>query len=283
METPLAAVVTPVDLDHEAFLGNTLGEVAGEKAGIFRRGAPAVISRQTPDAMAVLQRHAHNIGARIHAFGEQWNAHSEHGRLIFQDDDGLCDLDPPRLPGVHQIDNAGTAVAAIRASGLRLDDAVISKGLAAAHWPARMQRLTKGPLIDIARAALGEEPELWLDGGHNPHAGRAIARVMADLEAKSAKPLTMISGMQANKDAAGYFAPFAGLAREVFCVAADHEGVLAPADVAAAARAGGLKAEPCASIKEAMEKACADKSNEPPRLLIGGSLYLAGEVLRENS
>jgi len=283
METPLAAVVTPVDLDHEAFLGNTLGEVAGEKAGIFRRGAPAVISRQTSEAMAVLQRHAQKTGARIHAFGEQWNAHSEHGRLIFQDDDGLCDLDPPRLPGVHQIDNAGTAVAAIRASGLRLDDAVISKGLAAAHWPARMQRLTKGPLIDIARAALGEEPELWLDGGHNPHAGRAIARVMADLEAKSAKPLTMISGMQANKDAAGYFAPFAGLAREVFCVAADHEGVLAPADVAAAARAGGLKAEPCASIKEAMEKACADKSNEPPRLLIGGSLYLAGEVLRENS
>ena len=282
METPLAAVVTPVDLDHQAFLGDTLGEVAGEKAGIFRRGAPAVISAQTAEAMAVLQRHAQKAGARIHAYGEHWNAHSEHGRLIFQDDDGLCDLDPPRLPGAHQIDNAGTAVAAIRAAGLRIDDAVISKGLAAAHWPARMQRLTTGPLIDAARAMLGEEPEVWLDGGHNPHAGRAIARVMADLEAKNAKPLTMISGMQANKDAAGYFAPFAGLARQVFCVAADHDGVLAPADVAKAARAGGLEAEPCASLEEAMKKACADKRNEPPRLLISGSLYLAGEVLREN-
>lgn len=282
METPLAAVVTPVDLDHQAFLGNTILEVAGEKAGIFRRAAPAVISRQTPDAMAALQSHATKTGAAIHAYGEQWNVHSEHGRLIYQDDDGLCDLDPPRLPGAHQIENAGTAVAAIRASGLKFDDQTISKGLGAANWPARMQRLTKGPLIELARAALGQEPEVWLDGGHNPHAGRAISALMADLEARSSKPLVMISGMQANKDAAGYFAPFAGLARKVFCVAADHEGVLAPGQVAAAARAGGLEAEPCASLEAAVTKACAEIKNEPPRILVSGSLYLAGEVLAEN-
>lgn len=282
METPLAAVVTPVDLDHQAFLGNTILEVAGEKAGIFRRGAPAVISRQTPDAMAALQSHAMKTGAAIHAYGEQWNVHSEHGRLIYQDDDGLCDLDPPRLPGAHQIENAGTAVAAIRAAGLKFDDATISKGLGAATWPARMQRLTKGPLIELARSMLGQEPEIWLDGGHNPHAGRAISALMADLEARSPKPLVMISGMQANKDAAGYFAPFAGLARKVFCVAADHDGVLAPDQVAAAARAGGLDAQACASLEDAMTRACAEIKTEPPRILISGSLYLSGEVLAEN-
>lgn len=283
MDTPLAAVVTPVDLDHQAFLGNTLGEVAGEKAGIFRRGAPAVISSQTPEAMAVLQEHARRIGAQIHAFGEQWNVYSEHGRLIYQDDDGLCDLDQPRMPGAHQIENAGTAIAALRATGLSLDDATISKGLTAAHWPARMQRLTKGPLIDLARSLLQQEPEIWLDGGHNPHAGRAISALMADMEARSSKPLVMISGMQANKDAAGYFAPFAGLAREVFCVAADHDGVLSPEDVAKAARTGGLIAQDCASLEEAMKKACADKANEPPRVLISGSLYLSGEILADNA
>lgn len=282
MGAPLAAVVTPVDLDHQSFLGDTLGEVAREKAGIFRRGTPAVIAQQSPDAMAVLQKCAQQTGAPIHAWGEQWNVYSEHGRLIYQDDHGLSDLTLPRLPGAHQIDNAGTAVAAIRAAGLNISDAEISAGLANAHWPARMQRLTKGPLIEIAKRLLGEEPEVWLDGGHNPHAGRAIARVMADFEARNPKPLVMISGMQANKDASGYFAPFAGLAREVFCVAADHDGVLAPADVAAAAAKGGLKAQACASLAEAMEKACASNENEPPRLLISGSLYLAGEVLREN-
>lgn len=283
MDDPLAAVVTPVDLDHQAFLGNTLGEVAGEKAGIFRRGAPAVISRQTPDAMAVLQDRANRIGAHIHAYGEQWNVYAEHGKLIYQDEAGLCDLDPPRLPGAHQIENAGTAIAALRAAGLKLDDATISKGLANARWPARMQRLTQGPLIDLAQNLLGEEPEIWLDGGHNPHAGRAISALMADMEARSSKPLVMISGMQANKDAAGYFAPFAGLAREVFCVAADRDGVLSPEEVAKAAQAGGLKTQACASLEDAVRKACADKENEPPRLLISGSLYLAGEILAENS
>ena len=283
MEPPLAAVVTPVDLDHQSFLGNTLGEIAGEKAGIFRRGAPAVISQQSPDAMAVLQSHAQRAGAKIHAWGEHWSAYSEHGRLIYQDDFGLLDLDAPRLTGAHQIDNAGTAVAAIRAAGLEILDATISKGLGAARWPARMQRLTAGPLVDRARALLGSEPEVWLDGGHNPHAGRAIARVIADLDASTPKPVVMISGMQANKDAAGYFAPFAGLVREVHCVAADKEGVLSPDEVAAAASAAGLKAQAHASLADAMNKACAGKENEPPRLLISGSLYLAGEVLRENS
>lgn len=283
MENPLAAIVTPVDLDHQAFLGDTISEIAGEKAGIFRRGCPAVIAQQSAEAMSVLQDHARRVGAAIHAFGEQWSVTSEHGRLIYQDDNGLCDLDAPRLPGAHQVQNAGTAVAALRAAGLPIDDAAISKGLTQARWPARMQRLTKGPLADIARQALGELPEIWLDGGHNPHAGRAIAAFMADLEARNARPLVMIAGMQANKDAVGYFQCFAGLVSNAYCVAAAREGVLSPDAVADAARAGGLNAQACASIEEAIKNACADKNEEPPRFLISGSLYLAGEILRENA
>lgn len=283
LEKPLAAVVTPVDLDHQSFLGDTIGEIAGEKAGIFRAGRPAVIAPQSAEAMTVLQDRARKAGATIHAFGEQWSVHSEHGRLIYQDDDGLCDLDSPRLPGAHQIENAGTAVAALRAAGLSIENAAISKGLAQARWPARMQRLTQGPLVDLAQRILGATPEIWLDGGHNPHAGRAIAAVMADLEARNSRPLIMISGMQANKDASGYFTCFAGLAREVYCVAANHDGVLPPEEVAEAAHKAGLKARPCGSLTEAVERACADQKEAPPRLLISGSLYLAGEVLRENA
>lgn len=282
LDKPLAAVVTPVDLDHQQFLGETLALVAAEKAGIFRKGAPAVIGSQAPEAMGVLEACARAAGAEPFAFGQHWHCYAEHGRLIYQDDDGLSDLDPPALVGAHQIDNAGLAVAAIRAAGLKITDDVLSKGLAGASWPARMQRLTRGPLVDIARNILGEAPELWLDGGHNPHAGRAIARVMADMEERSPKPLVMIAGMQANKDAVGYFAPFAGLASELYAVAADHEGVASAPEVEAKAREAGLNARVCKSVEEAMRRAVVGKENRPPRILIGGSLYLAGEILREN-
>ncbi len=277
-----AAIVTPVDLDHQQFLGDRLEGVAAEKAGIFKRGAPAVIARQSPAAMSALQECARKTGARLFAFGEHWSVYGEHGRLIYQDETGLCDLDPPRLAGAHQIDNAGTAIAALRAAGLTIDDADISKGLGAARWPARLQRLTAGPLVDVARTALGAEPEIWLDGGHNPHAGRAVAQAMADLEARHAKPLAMIAGMQANKDATGYFAPFNGLVRNVYAVAAQHDGVMNAANVANAARAAGLAAESFPSVTAAISAACAN-TNEPPRLLISGSLYLAGEILCENA
>ncbi|WDI32583.1 bifunctional folylpolyglutamate synthase/dihydrofolate synthase [Hyphococcus flavus] len=277
-----AAVVTPVDLDHQQFLGDKLSGIAVEKAGIFKRGAPAVISPQSPEAMAALQECARNAGADTFASGEHWNVWSEHGRLIYQDETGLCDLKLPRLPGAHQIENAGAAIAAIRAAGLTFDDATISKGIELTHWPARLQRLTAGPLIDLAYEQLGESPEIWLDGGHNPHAGRAVARAMADMEARHSKPLVMVSGMQANKDAAGYFAPFNGIARKAYCVAADHEGVMRASEVRNAATNAGLNAESFDSIETAFTKACAE-SNEPPRFLISGSLYLAGEILHDNS
>ena len=283
IDAPLATLVSPVALDHEQFLGKTIALVAAEKAGIFRPRAPAVIGVQTPEAMAVLEARAREVGAAPFAFGQQWSFHSEHGRLIYQDDDGLCDLEAPRLAGAHQLENAGLAVAAIKAAGLDLADSVISKGLVAAKWPARMQRLTKGPLVDLARDLLGAEPEIWLDGGHNPHAGRAVARAMADIEGRSPKPLVMISGMQANKDAAGYFVAFAGLARSLYAVAARHDGVASPEEVEAAALASGLNARACSSLEEAMRLALTGKKDEPPRILLSGSLYLAGEILRDHA
>ena len=282
LDKPLAAAVAPVDIDHEKFLGDTIGAIAAEKAGIFRRGAPAVIGRQSEDALAVLLRHAEECGANAFAMGRDWDAYFERGRFVFQDDVGLLDLDAPRLPGAHQAENAGLAVAALRAAGVALDDRVMSNGLAGATWPGRLQRLTQGPLIDIAEALLGEAPEIWLDGGHNPHAGRAVAAAMADMEARAARPLVLISGMQANKDAYGFFANFAGVAKRVCVVAADQEAAAPTNDIANAARAAGLVASEHEHLQDAMRAACG--SGKPtPRILICGSLYLAGDVLRDNA
>jgi len=282
LDKPLAAVCAPIDMDHQAFLGEAISAIAAEKAGIFRKGAPAVIGRQNEDAMATLLRHADEIGARSYAMGRDWDAYLERGRLVFQDDAGLLDLDAPRLPGLHQADNAGLAIAALRASSVAIEQRDLSHGVATARWPGRLQRLTRGPLIDLALDILGEDPEVWLDGGHNPHAGRAIAAVMADLETRAPRPLTLIAGMQANKDAYGFFENFSGLAQAAFIVAADHDNAAPVKDIAEAALNAGVPAQPCASLPDAMRAACAN-GDGAPRVLICGSLYLAGDVLRENA
>jgi dihydrofolate synthase/folylpolyglutamate synthase len=279
---PLAAVATPIDFDHQKFLGETLPLIAAEKAGIFRANVPAVIGRQEPEAMQTLIARAEEVGAVPYAMGRDWDAYAERGRLTFQDEKGLLDLDPPRMAGAHQIDNAGLAVAALRVAVPDISDEALSRGLATATWPARMQRLIRGPLIDCAASILGDDPEIWLDGGHNPHAGRAVARAMADMEARIPRPLVLIAGMQANKDAVGYFESFAGLASGVYAVAASEGGVAPAEEVAAAARKAGLTARAFNSLEKALRAACSDMKNEPPRLLLCGSLYLAGEILKEN-
>ncbi|GJL94835.1 MAG: bifunctional folylpolyglutamate synthase/dihydrofolate synthase [Hyphococcus sp.] len=282
IEKSIASVITPIDLDHQQFLGDEITLVAAEKAGIFRQKTPAVIGPQSPEAMEVLEREAMRMRAPLFAHGQHWHVYAEHGRLIYQDESGLSDLDMPALEGRHQIDNAGLAVAALKAAGFALSNEVLSIGLASAHWPARLQRLTRGPLIELARAMLGEEPEIWLDGGHNPHGGRALAQAMADMEERRPKPLVMISGMQANKDAVGYFTPFKGLASAVYAVAANHDAVASPQEVEAAAREAGLYAHLSRGVAHALRMALADIKNEPPRILISGSLYLAGEILRDH-
>lgn len=283
IEKPLAAVVTPVGFDHEKFLGDRLASIAAEKAGIFRKGVPAVIGRQGPEAMASLRARAEEVGAESFAFGERWDCYSEHGRLIYQDEAGLCDLAAPKLFGAHQFDNAGLAVAAVKAAGVGVADAEISAGVASAQLSARLQRLTQGALVELAAALGGEQPEIWLDGGHNPSAGRAVAAAMAQIEERSSRPLVIIAGLQSNKDAAGYFAAFKDIARGVYAVAADQESAAAPDSVAVAARKTGIEARACVSLEDAMRRAFGDNKNEPLRVLISGSLYLAGQVLVENN
>ncbi len=278
---PIATAITPIALDHQHFLGETLAEIAAEKAGIFRRGAPAVVGPQTPEAMAVFEARAEAEGATLYSFGSAWSAWAEQGRLIYQDEQGLCDLRAPRLVGAHQFMNAALAVATIRAAGLRLGDATLSSGIEDARWPARMQRLRSGPAVDILAAA-DDSCEVWLDGGHNPHAARAIAGVFADLEERSSKPLVLIAGMQENKDAEGFFAAFTGLAAYVFAVAADHRGAASAAAIAASANRAGLEAEVCSGVLDAAVRARAFTPG-PVRVAICGSLYLAGEVLRDHA
>jgi dihydrofolate synthase/folylpolyglutamate synthase len=276
IERPLAAAVTPIALDHQNFLGDTLTAIAGEKAGIFRDKAPAVVGPQSAEAMAVFEREAARVRAPLFAFGSAWNAWVENGRLIYQDEQGLSDLAAPRLIGAHQFMNAGLAVAAIRAVGLPFTDEILSAGLRNARWPARLQRLKSGPLVE----ALGSRSELWLDGGHNPHAARALASALADMEERNSRPLILIAGMQENKDIDGFFAAFSGLASTVFAVKADHAGARPADNVAAAAERAGIPAYPCGSLHEAAMLA---RGGGPARVLICGSLYLAGEVLRDNS
>jgi dihydrofolate synthase/folylpolyglutamate synthase len=199
---------------------------------------------------------------------------------VFQDEEGLLDLPPPRLLGRHQFTNAGTAIKTLRVAGVRVPNSAIGDGLQAAEWPARMQRLTQGRLVD--RAA-GRIAELWLDGGHNPGAGAVIAEAMADLEDRQPRPLHLIMGMLTTKNPKGFLTPFSGLARMVTCVPVGGHSSYAAAELAAIAKSVGLSAVPAAGIEVAIDRiATAAETSERPRVLICGSLYLAGTVLELN-
>ncbi len=281
VDKPLVTVVTPVSMDHSEYLGDTVGKIAAEKAGIFKRGVPAVIALQEhPDAERSLEREAARVGAPIFAGGQDFHVHEEQGRLVYQDEDGLLDLPLPKLIGRHQHMNAGTAIAALRRAGFgRLDHKAYETGLRTADWPARLQRLAKGRLSEM----LPEGSELWLDGGHNPDGGKALAAAMAEFEEARPRPLLMIVGMLGTKDSTGFLAPFAGLAQEVAAVAIPgQQATRSASDVAALAVASGIPAHTEPSVEAALAAVAARSWPVPPRVLITGSLYLAGEVLAAN-
>ena len=270
---PAVSVITPIGFDHQDYLGDTLAAIAGEKAGIIKRGAPVVSARQEEEARSVIARAAARAGGVARFGGEHWQAYSEHGRMIYSDEDGLLDLAPPRLAGAHQIDNAGLAIAALRtAKVFDVSADAMAEGVLAARWPGRLQRLRRGPLVEACAG------DLWLDGGHNAHAAQVLARAMADMAERGPWPLVLICAMQRKKDAYGFFSAFAGLAREAVCVPAPTEAGYAPFDLAAEAKAAGVPARIAASVEEAI----ASLNGEPVRVLICGSLYLAGEILKEN-
>jgi len=271
VDRPALAVITPVSYDHQQYLGETLTEIAGEKAGIIKRGVPCVVGPQPPEALAAIEARAERLGAPLLVHGQHWNAWSERGRLVFQDENGLLDLPLPNLPGPHQIDNAGAAIMALRHLGL--GEAACTAAVSRAEWPARMQRLRRGPLVDLAPGA-----ELWLDGGHNPAGGEALAATLAQMPAR---PTHLICGMLNTKDIAGYLRPLAAHAATLSAVSIPGEKNTLPAEVTAeVARTVGIAATEAPSVAAALATIAA--TDPAARVLICGSLYLAGTVLREN-
>jgi dihydrofolate synthase/folylpolyglutamate synthase len=278
VERPLASVITRLSLDHRDFLGDTLVAVAAEKAGILKGGVPAVVASQARDALAVIERQAARVKAPLSIAGEDWTATEERGRLVYQDSEGLLDLPAPRLYGRHQFENAGAGIAALRVSGLKLPAPAFEAGMIRVDWPARMQRLSQGRFA----AMLPPESELWLDGGHNADGGRAIAAALADLEERVSRPLVLIVGMLSTKDSEGFLRNFSGLARRVIAVPIHQDKALPAAALADIARGVGIPAMMSEDIESALAFAGKLELHPSPRVLITGSLYLAGEVLAAN-
>jgi dihydrofolate synthase/folylpolyglutamate synthase len=279
IERPLATVVAPVSLDHAEFLGDTVAQVAAEKAGIFKPGVPAIVAAQPREALAVIERQAARVRAPIKIAGEDWTATEERGRLVYQDDAGLIDLPAPKLYGRHQFENAGLAIAALRAVDTLSLPPSAFEGVAKAEWPARMQRVASGKLATLVPPG----GELWIDGGHNPDGGRVIASALADLEERVSRPLVLIVGMLANKDAQGFLNNFTGLARRIVTVPIPlQENSMPAAALAQTARAIGLPAQECPDIEAALNAIGRFDLDQPPRVLITGSLYLAGAALELN-
>ncbi|MDB5629800.1 MAG: FolC bifunctional protein [Tardiphaga sp.] len=285
IDSPAACVLTPISLDHTEFLGTTLASIAAEKAGIIKRGAQVISAAQSPEAMSAIEHAAKRARATLHSAGEQWHVALENGRLVYQDDVGLLDLTAPRLFGRHQIDNAGLAIATLRALDLfDIATPAYERGIVGACWPARMQRLSQGALL----AEAPHDAEIWLDGGHNAEGGRVVAAALGDLEERVSRPLVVIAGMMPNKDATGFLANFTGLTRHIIAVPIpdrqgfDRPGAMTPQALADAARGLGLRVDLADSVPAALQALARLAYETPPRILITGSLYLAGHVLALN-
>ena len=280
VEHPLATVVTPVSMDHPEFLGSTVDAIAFEKAGILKRGSTAILAPQSDEALNVLLRQAAKVGnAPPLVGGQDYTVGEERGRLVFQDERGLLDLPLPRLAGRHQHLNAATAIATLRAVVPDLPASAYEAGMTKADWPARLQPLKRGRLPTIAP----EGAELWLDGGHNAEGGRILAEALAEMEERHPRPLVLVCGMLTTKDPQTFLTPFAGLAQEVIAVpvAGQHAGRDAE-EIARLASLAGIEAASCPGVEAALRFLAARSWTVPPRILITGSLYLAGEVLALN-
>lgn len=273
---PLGTVITPVDYDHQNFLGNSLDRIAWEKAGILKRGAKAVFGRQRDEGRAVLVREAARLGVTPLIAGEDFDGRAEDGRLVYQDEQGLLDLPPPALAGPHQFDNAALAIAATRHFGLPVSEADIARGLREVVWPARLQPV-HGTLLQL----LPPGSELWLDGGHNAHGAAALALALEEMQVRRPLPLVLIMGLMNTRKPADFLAPFAGKIEKVFALTIPGEpNAHAAATIVEQAREGGFEAAQSSSILNALADAA--KLGHPARVVFAGSLYLAGHVLHQN-
>ena len=269
---PQLTVITPVSIDHTQYLGDTLDLIAAEKAGIIKPRIPCVTGPQPDPALRVIESRASGLTAPLFAHGQHWMIARDRDGMVYQDDHGLWDLPVPNLIGPHQIQNAGTALAALRQLGAT--DAQALAAVTRAEWPARMQRLTRGPLVEAA----GPEAELWLDGGHNPAGAEALAQTLAALPPR---PTHLVCGMLNTKDVAGYMRPLSGHAESLTAIDIPGEANTLPAaETARIAREAGLEAATAADAKDAIARIAAARPRA--RILICGSLYLAGRVLVQN-
>lgn len=274
---PLLTSITPISIDHVSFLGETLTEIAGEKAGILKAGVPCVVGRQVQEAFTVIERQAEEIGAPLHVAGRDFDMYEQHRRLVFQTEERLIDLPLPRLNGRHQIDNAGTAIAA---ASLLFGDALtaraLEQGVTHAEWPARMERLAVRGL----HAFVADGTEIWLDGGHNAAGGQVTAHTLAELDERLPRPVHLIYGMMETKDAHAFIAPFKGLVERVYTVPIPDEANAFSAEaLAEIAASEGFDVTPASGVAHALMQSRA-ALGRPGRVLICGSLYLAGHVLK---
>jgi dihydrofolate synthase/folylpolyglutamate synthase len=282
ISNPAVALIMSISLDHQAYLGDRVELIAAEKGGIIKAKVPVVIGAQSEEAACdVIISIAERLRCPISVYGQDFFAQEENGRLAYQDEEELIDLPLPRLAGRHQQSNAAAAIRALKAAGFELDDTAIAKGLAQVSWPGRLERLPQGRLAEVTM----EGVELWIDGGHNPGAGKVIAEAMANLEERDSRPLFLITGMINTKDPVGYFEAFVGMARHVFAVPVPaSEASIDPELLADSADEAGLTAESAESVEAAIDAVTQNWNRlEPaPRILIGGSLYLLGDVLERN-
>jgi dihydrofolate synthase / folylpolyglutamate synthase len=276
---PALSIITTIDYDHQQYLGATLTEIAREKAGILKPDVAAIVAPQPDEARAEIERCAEAEGAPLLIANQDWQAYEQHGRLVYQDESGLLDLPLPQLLGRHQIDNAGTAIAALRSlNNARIGESHIAQGLKTAIWPARMQRLGPGELWSF----IPKDAELWLDGGHNPSAGRALARAFSELNERVSRPLVLIWGMLNTKAIDDFITPFAEIVHRVVTLTIpDEENAMPARELAEAARRHDMSAETADSLEDALKQAA--QITPAPRILIAGSLYLAGSVLARHS
>ena len=272
IDTPEVAVITPVSIDHQQYLGETIEEIAAEKAGILKRGCFGVVGPQEDAALEVIEEKARKLGATLKIYGQHWHVWEENGRLIYQDENGLLDLPMPALIGAHQVQNAGIAIATLRM--MAKDDNACAAAMSNAEWPARLQKLKSGPLVDQTDTA-----ELWLDGGHNKAAGEVLSEALGRLPARS---LHLVVGMLNTKDVRGYLKPLTAHAKSLHAVSIPGEtATLSAEETAAAAKDVGFEAETSENVESAVASIL--KKDPNARILICGSLYQAGVVLRFNS
>ncbi len=279
---PAVSIIMPISLDHQAYLGDSVELIAAEKAGIMKAGSPVVIGHQDYDAaLDVLVNTAERLKCPTAVYGQDYAAHEEFGRMVYQDEFSLVDAPLPRLPGRHQLANAAAAIRAVKAAGFEVTDRMIEKAMAFVEWPGRLQRIKSGKIVDLAPP----DSEIWIDGGHNPGAGEVIAEAMAGFEEQKSRPLVLIAGMINTKDQVGYFKAFADIAQYVFTVPIHGtDAAIDPVVLAHAVFDAGLVAAPTSSIEEALEELTKRlvPGKPAPRILIGGSLYLAGNALALN-